>query len=280
MVYLGYALRAAAGLPSLDAPSEDPRFHAFRTLTRRWQHLRQAVQREGKRRGDGQRIPYVACTEVHRSGWPHLNLLLESHWLADALLEEHGCPRVAYPGIRCGVAGCARDWLSDRAVSCGFGPVVFLEVARSSGQDAAHYMLKLAGELEGAAGKRRRPDLGRAAAEVVKFSQAPVNAPPHFRRLRAARGMLDPPKRNPDMEGALCGQPASRVQAAIDADLDLVDVTDGDTGEVTRLPFTARGPPPLDRSAWAPPDWAALCDRWRDLKLSAERRAWAAQGRA
>jgi hypothetical protein len=55
-------------------------------------------------------------------------------------------------------------------------------------QDAmCGYLVKTAKELIGAAGK----------------NQIPINAPRHFRRLRASRGLLPPVHRNPDITGMM-----------------------------------------------------------------------------
>ena len=69
-----------------------------------------------------------------------------------------------------------RKWRQDLkklAVKAGFGEVLWVEPVRDS-EAMAGYMTKLSRELTGASRK----------------DQVPVNAPRHFRRLRASRGLL------------------------------------------------------------------------------------------
>jgi hypothetical protein len=63
----------------------------------------------------------------------------------------------------------------------------------------AGYLVKLARELTGAAVK----------------DQVPVNAPSHFRRLRASQGLLPPPYKNPEITGALHLEPLEAVEAKL-----------------------------------------------------------------
>jgi len=65
-----------------------------------------------------------------------------------------------------------------------------IEQARSKNA-VAGYVTKLATEL------------GGLPAEVTKTSQAPVNAPSHFRTLRSSKGFLPPRYKNPDVTGCL-----------------------------------------------------------------------------
>jgi hypothetical protein len=108
-------------------------------------------------------VEYILTVEAHQSGFPHLNVVIhnESIW---ELCE----------GDRW------RSWrqvLIKIAVAVGFGRVLHVsplwdgEAARMAG-----YFVKLSSELTGAGVK----------------NQVPVNAPPHFRRLRASRGLLPP----------------------------------------------------------------------------------------
>jgi len=254
MVALACGLRAAADLPPADAEQLDPRWVAYRTLWRRWQSLRQALNREAERRGH-RRSRWAMTTEAHRSGWPHVHVLMEWPWLAAALAAddaEHDCTRKepvdggdralwrARLARRCGHPGCLRDWLSQRAEACGFGRVSYCEGAKDREQ-AAGYILKLAGEME----------KGSTAGEVLKLSQLPVNAPRHFRRLRyslrsrdgAIPAMLDPVHVEPGTMGALCNQPETELAAAIAAGLDVINVVDDD-GEVHLVPTLFARPPP------------------------------------
>ena len=257
MVDLGRALAAAAGLPPIRA-NVDARAVAYATLWRRWQSLRQALHRMADRMGVP-RARWAMTIEAHRrGGWPHAHVLMHWPWLAQALRdEEHDCGRVDHrdangwhrgkPEERCGARGCLRDWLSARAVACGWGRVLSIEVAHSARQ-AAGYIVKLTGE----SGQTGRGAVG----ELAKMSQVPLEAPRHFRRLRYSlrSGDLEPmllAVRKSGLEGALCGQAADVVAAAIGADRDLVSVTDPGTGEVRRVSFLLARPPP---------DWGATVE--------------------
>ena len=79
-----------------------------------------------------------------------------------------------------------RSWLEPAAVACGFGPICHLGPIQGT-ERMAGYLTKLARELTGAAIK----------------NQIPVNAPRHFRRLRASRGMLPPRMKSAEYTGKL-----------------------------------------------------------------------------
>lgn len=69
-----------------------------------------------------------------------------------------------------------REW-NPIAIACGFGLRFYVEPLRAGmSLDLAGYLTKLSRELTGAGVK----------------NQVPVNAPLHFRRLRASRGLLPP----------------------------------------------------------------------------------------
>ncbi len=173
-------------------PSEwRDRWEAFAELSARWRSLLKAITRTyGTRRpdridskGKAHKRPnvtpdWVATVEIHKSGWPHMNVVLVSPVLADEKQAR------------------ALAWLKRHAVMCGFGPMASLERARSKGK-VANYIVKVAGETDSGAPRA-------TVGEVAKISQLPINAPPHFRRLRSARGFLPPAKKsNASMLGHL-----------------------------------------------------------------------------
>lgn len=142
----------------------------YRAGVLHWSKLRKRLTRAYGR------IEYIQTWEAHRSGYPHVNVLVHS----DHLIRKVSANRQEW----------RRDWLEPNAVESGFGFRTWVEVMRS--QDAmAGYLVKLASELTGA---------------TVK-GQVPVEAPRHFRRLRASRGLLPPPHKDPDLTGILhfCG---------------------------------------------------------------------------
>lgn len=145
----------------------------YRAGIHHWSSLRKRlIRRYGK-------MAYIQTWEQHKSGYPHVNVLIgnQSLYAASAL---------DWRALR-------RDDLIPMAVDCGFGPRLWVEPMRSA--DAmAGYLTKLARELTGAGGK----------------DQTPMSAPSHFRRLRASQGLLPPPLKDDEITGRL-------VQAPIDA---------------------------------------------------------------
>jgi len=169
---------------------------------------------------------WAAVVEAHRSGWPHVNLLLYAPSLAREL-EQTRRARIdagATPRQSILVGGK----LADCVVSTGWGLQSTAEVAHST--DAiAGYIVKLAGQHDATVG------------EISKLTQAPLNAPVRFRRLRSGKGFLPPRhkgrhtgvllRRRPSREGdeEICSVNPPRdpnqteaVQAAIAAEWQLI----------------------------------------------------------
>lgn len=165
----------------------------YRAIWRLSVAFRQRIERRwGKLR-------YVATVERHRSGEPHVNNILVCPELAGLLrLREHDDYPPAGRLYRRTVAD-----LKAMAAGVGYGWFVGTpEVARSV-QDVAGYVLKLASTND------LPPEVidGRTVGEVVKMSQVPDVAPPHFRRLRASRGFLPPAPRSERWTGSLVMEP-------------------------------------------------------------------------
>lgn len=159
----------------------DPRlgtdqWEAFRTVGKMWDDsLRESL------RAKVGRFEYLQTWERTLRGWPHVNLVLSGDQLR-SWVEGDGVVRRWHPRARreCLLPQRWRRWFRDAAVRAGFGKVVWAEVlAPTARQAMAGYLCKLSAELVGAAGK--------------KGDQSPVQAPPHFRRFRASRGLLPPP---------------------------------------------------------------------------------------
>lgn len=139
------------------------------------------------------RVEYIQTFERHRSGWPHVNVLLRS----DALLEAVDAAGVERRPVDprnprvCRVANFPRwrPWLAQHAPACGFGQRVWVEVVDNTAAMAA-YLTKVAGEL--------------CRAYLKAGDQRPIGAPRHWRRIRASRGLLPPrPKGDPEWTGIL-----------------------------------------------------------------------------
>lgn len=131
---------------------------AYRSLVRRWQSLKQWLQRQFGRVG------YVATVEQHRTGWPHLNVVVSCEDFAAAIREENR------------KNGIAPGWLKGAAVRAGFGYRAWAEAPRNT-DELAGYLVKLA---------HRESLMG----EVAKLSQLPLASPPGTRRLRSSRAFL------------------------------------------------------------------------------------------
>lgn len=167
--------------------NSDEAYAALSRMTRKFfERLRRWMKRAGMRPLGRE---WVATVEAHRSGWPHVNILLWSPELADYVERE----QVFY----------ADTWQKAGFSATQFPPVL-LELARSShwgtratiervrSQDAVlNYVAKLAGEA------------GQAMSEVAKLTQLPLNAPTRFRRLRSGKGWLPPRRKSVDGTGSI-----------------------------------------------------------------------------
>jgi hypothetical protein len=164
-------------------------FSTYRGLLGCWAKLRKRIIREwGK-------IEYVAVVEQHRSGWPHVNVLIYNERLAAECRASEQVQKRDGVLILEGYKRVRARWLRRHAVASGFGPITYLEPMKDQ-RGMAGYLVKLADQLSG---------------EVSKDSQVPVLAPRHFRRLRASRGFLPPVPTNPDIAGCVQALPVSTV---------------------------------------------------------------------
>ncbi len=109
------------------------------------------------------------------------------------------------------------------AMKAGYGKVMWLEPIYDRG-GIAGYMQKLSDVLIG--DKKREDDrYKKAAAELVGAAkkgfaqnQIPMEAPPHFRRLRASQGLLPPVKKDPEITGELVQKMLEVVEAQLERD--------------------------------------------------------------
>lgn len=132
-----------------------------------WARLRKRFTRRfGK-------IEYIQTWERHAKGGAHVNVIIHN---AELFAEVSGD----------GWKRFRRLWLEPHAVESGFGNRTWVEPVRGQ-SEIAGYLVKLARELTGAGSK----------------SQIPIDAPPHFRRIRASQKLLPPPARNPDWTGRM-----------------------------------------------------------------------------
>ena len=195
---------------------------------------------------------WVSVVEAHRSGWPHVNLLVWCPELAAKLAAERA-ERLEDPELADAVALARDAWkngeplpravrelarqatvlgreLGELAADCGWGLQSTAEAARSS-EAIAGYVVKLAGQHDASVG------------ELAKITQAPLNAPERFRRLRSGKGFLPARYSDETITGCMVRRrrayegdwqigainapkdplQAPRVLAARDAEMQLID---------------------------------------------------------
>lgn len=174
---------------------------AYRALSRMSAEFLRRVRRLQARHGwtDTQNR-WVATVEAHRSGWPHLNLVMYAPEMARELEREREARRRA--GMSDRESRLMSGELSDCATSVGWGVQSTAEKVRDA-EAMAGYVTKLARHADAHVG------------ELAKLTQAPLNAPVRFRRLRSGKGFL-PPRRATEYTGVLVrrvlrqGQPDAR----------------------------------------------------------------------
>lgn len=111
-------------------------------------------------------IQYVQTWERHLRGGAHVNIVLANEGINHEVLAD--------PSLFC------REYLAPNASACGFGHKDYCEPMRGGTGAMSGYLVKLASELVGAAGK----------------NQIPEDAPSHFRRIRASAKTLPPINRS------------------------------------------------------------------------------------
>jgi hypothetical protein len=159
-------------------------WEAYRAGVKLWGRLRRRMERTwGK-------IEHIQTWERHQSGWPHVNILIHNEHLAA------DCAGDGWKKVR-------KEWLEPNAIACGWGMRTWIEPMKDQ-EAMAGYMTKLARELVGAGVK----------------DQVPINAPKHFRRLRASPGLLPPPHKNPEYTGELRQVPVELVESRLERDRD------------------------------------------------------------
>lgn len=169
---------------------EGTRWELFRALgALQSMFLKRLNRLAAKEGGDPVGSRWVCVIEQHRNGWPHLNLVCVSNWLAARVRRTHDQhARVGLPEPEQTLVG---GDVGRHVEAAGFGPRSTADVASSVGA-VAGYLVKIAGLVESQA-KTLGPE-ARAVAEVAKISQAPSAAPRGFRRLRSGIRFL-PPRR-------------------------------------------------------------------------------------
>lgn len=233
---------------------------------------------------------WVSVVEAHRSGWPHVNLLVWCPELAEELRRERD-DRLEDPEIADAVALAQDAWsrrepvpaaIRERArqatvaagsilellEAAGWGRQSTAEAARSS-EAIAGYVVKLAGNHDASVG------------ELAKVTQCPMNAPERFRRLRSGKGFLPPRETNPEVTGCLVRRRRSRegdweIQA-INAPKDEAQVEPISRARAAELQLIDEEERVLSRSRGRmpamPPMRLAIAGKLESHKHTSERRA-------
>jgi hypothetical protein len=161
-------------------------YRAIGRLCARWMRgVRQWMRAEGMTPLGRE---WCAVVEAHRSGWPHLNVMMYAPELARAIAAEYERDRA--DGRTHRQATLMRGPMLAIARASGWGPQSTVERCRSA-EALTGYLLKLARQHDAAVG------------EVAKVTQAPTAAPERFRRLRSGRGWLPPRHHDPEVTGTL-----------------------------------------------------------------------------
>jgi hypothetical protein len=161
---------------------------AYRELGQMSAAMLQRLRRWMKSQGwDPLRNQWVSTTEMHRNGWPHVNLVLSSADLAKWIKTEKN-ERLADHISEQDAKYVSRE-LADIVTASGFGLLSTAECAHSTEQ-ALGYICKVAGKQDETIG------------EIAKLTQLPHAAPPRFRRLRSGKGFL-PKRHKSNMTGTL-----------------------------------------------------------------------------
>ena len=150
-----------------------------------WSALRKRLYRECGR------IWYIQTWEIHKSQYPHCHVAISNENVRrhadECYLWESVYGNVATPW--------KRNWLEPAVEQVGFGNVCDLRPIWD-GSGVAGYLAKLARELTGAGTKH----------------QVPINAPRHFRRLRASKGLLPKRLKDEHITGALVKLPIDELE--------------------------------------------------------------------
>lgn len=162
---------------------------------------------------------WFSVVEAHRSGWPHLNLVVWCPELA-ALLRREQADRLEDPELANAVALARDAWKRREAIpsavrelarqatvadgrvlqvleAAGWGRQSTAEAARDI-EAVVGYGVKLAGLHDASVG------------ELAKVTQCPMNAPERFRRLRSGKGFLPPRQKDETVTGCMMRRRRSR----------------------------------------------------------------------
>lgn len=162
---------------------------AYRALGKMTARFLEALRRDQKRNGERRLTnAWANVVEQHRSGWPHVNLVLYAPELARRLEVDQAVRRAR--GQNETDARLIEGRLLELATRAGWGVRSTAEAVRSR-EALSSYLVKVAGDAD------------RHVGELAKLTQRPINAPFRFRRLRSGKGFLPPKKKSDIFTGTM-----------------------------------------------------------------------------
>lgn len=131
---------------------------------------------------------WVQTVEMHKSGWPHVNLIIWSTELAEWIESETNAKLDDH--LDANAAKLVSRELADIVTQSGWGIMSTAERAQSA-EAVMGYITKTSGKVEESLG------------ELAKLTQLPNAAPFRFRRLRSGKGFLPKRIKNEELTGTL-----------------------------------------------------------------------------
>ena len=173
--------RCGQNIPSVGtAVPFDTRLDANRILGKQLRSYMQGLNKKLKRRGQ-ESVRYFWIREDHKSGVPHLHLLVVHAELA-AEVRERDALQILVPEEDKSLAPAT--WIA-RAVKCGFG---------------VRFDAQLAHDREGLAGYVTKV-MARLSGEVTKQGQVAERLPASCRSYGYSRGFIPPPAKRDEWTG-------------------------------------------------------------------------------
>ena len=162
---------------------------AYKALGKMSEKLLKRIRRFCEKKGwEPFKSEWIQVVEAHKSGWPHVNLLIKHRELARYLDEVYLQNKAR--GHSEQSSRLLSGKLAEHAQQCGWGMRSTAEPVRDKGAMSG-YLTKLAAYADEHIG------------ELAKLTQAPTNAPIKFRRLRSGKGFLPKVRKNGKWTGAL-----------------------------------------------------------------------------
>ena len=219
-------------------PTENSLLAANEALGDRLRRLFNRLNKQAKREGRPA-LQYFWIREAHRSGVPHVHLLVvDKHSAAELATRDqlhHARPEVAANGR----AKLATGALLAAALGAGFGERFEAEIVKS--RDAVvGYMTKVVGTMGDDERAKRAAYEDRAiAGEVSKGTQVPELLPSHCRSYGSSRGFIPPKNRDENVTAFI--ETEGGILRAKKTEVGVVDAYTDRTGERTRRPRAGGG---------------------------------------